>query len=59
MKAAAEYQCSCGHQLAEHETPGGNAVPWGRCSHRDPSGTIWSPSTPCQCREAWPMEDPS
>lgn len=56
MKPAAEYQCACGHMLADHEPPGGNAQPWGPC-RVSIAPTEPGPMTRCACTEAWPLED--
>jgi len=56
MKAAAEYTCSCGHALGDHESPGGNANPWGAC-RVDIAPANPGPMTRCDCGEAWPIED--
>lgn len=58
-RPAGDYVCACGHLLADHEPPGGkDREPWGACRvDLAPAGP--GPMVRCDCREAWPMEDPS
>ena len=55
-KAAADYQCACGHRLNAHDRLSGPGEPWGGCrvsiTPTDPG-----PLTTCPCTEAWPVED--
>lgn len=52
---AAEYTCACGHLLDQHERPTSPREPWGECRA---IVQVDGHTQRCDCREAWPVEDP-